>query len=86
MTVVDVSVTAARGTVFTGTIKAGAVAVNTTVTIERVGRPPLVAEVAAIEVVRRKAERAGTGNSVDVLLRGIVHVAGTKLHLVADRQ
>jgi translation elongation factor EF-Tu-like GTPase len=71
MAVVDVFVITGRGTVVTGTVEAGAVAVGTRVTVERAGRPPLAAEVAAIEMFRKTTKQASTGDQVGLLLRGL---------------
>jgi hypothetical protein len=71
MAVADVFVIAGRGTVVTGTVEAGVVAVGTRVTIERAGRPPLAAEVAAIEMARKTTKQASTGDSVGLLFRGL---------------
>lgn len=71
MTVADVFAIAGRGTVVTGTVEAGAVAVGTRVTIERAGRSPLAAEIAAIETARKTTKQAGTGDSVGLLFRGL---------------
>jgi translation elongation factor EF-Tu-like GTPase len=71
MSVADVFVIAGRGTVVTGTVEAGAVAVGARVTVERAGRPPLAVDVAAIEMVQRKAPQAGTGDRVGLLFRDV---------------
>jgi translation elongation factor EF-Tu-like GTPase len=71
MPVADVFVIAGRGTVVTGTVEAGAVTVGARVTVERAGRPPLAVEVAGIEMFRRTIRRAGTGDSVGLLFRGL---------------
>jgi translation elongation factor EF-Tu-like GTPase len=71
MAVADVFVIAGRGTVVTGTVEAGAVAVGTRVSIERVGRPPLAAEIAASEMARKTTNQAGTGDRVGLLFRGL---------------
>jgi elongation factor Tu len=71
MAVADVFVIANRGTVVVGTVEAGAVALGTPVTIERAGRPPLAAAIAAIELARKKTKQAGTGDSVGLLFRGL---------------
>ena len=71
MTVEDVFVITGRGTVVTGMVVAGAVAVGARVTIERPGRPPLAAEVAGIEMFRRKTNRAAAGDNVGLLFRGV---------------
>jgi hypothetical protein len=71
MEVVDVFVITGRGTVATGTIEAGSVAVGTRVTIERAGRSPVAAEVAALEMFRRTPKQASAGDRVGVLFRGL---------------
>ena len=71
MAVADVFVITGRGTVVTGTVGSGVVAVGARVTIERAGRPPLAAEVAGIEMFRRKAVQAGAGDNVGLLFRGL---------------
>jgi elongation factor Tu len=71
MAVADVFGIADRGTVVTGTVEAGAVTVGTRVIIERAGRPPLAAEIAGIEMARKTTKRAGAGDSVGLLLRGL---------------
>lgn len=73
MAVVDVFVIAGRGAVVTGTVEAGTAAVGTRVTIERAGRPAFAAEIAAIELPRKKTKRAGTGDRVGLLFRGVAH-------------
>jgi translation elongation factor EF-Tu-like GTPase len=78
MVVDDVFVITGRGAVVTGTVGSGTVAVGARVAIERAGQPPLVAEVAAIEMFRKPVERAGAGESVGLLFRGLTRtdVAG----------
>jgi len=71
MAVADVFDIANRGTVATGTVEAGAIAVGTRVTIERSGRPPLAAEIAGIETARKTTRQAGTGDNVGLLFRGL---------------
>jgi translation elongation factor EF-Tu-like GTPase len=71
MAIADVFVITGRGTVVTGTVEAGSIAVGATVTIERPGRPPLAAEVAAIEMFRRTTRHASTGDHVGLLFRGL---------------
>ncbi|GIJ43741.1 hypothetical protein Val02_06270 [Virgisporangium aliadipatigenens] len=71
MPVADVFVIAGRGTVVTGRVEAGAVTVGAQVTIERAGRPPLAVEIAAIEMFRKMIGRAGAGDSVGLLFRGL---------------
>jgi translation elongation factor EF-Tu-like GTPase len=73
MAVADVFVITNRGTVVTGTVEAGAVAVGTRVTIERAGRPALAADVAAIEMARKTTKHASTGDSVGLLFRDLTH-------------
>jgi translation elongation factor EF-Tu-like GTPase len=71
MAVGDVFVITGRGTVVTGTVEAGVVAVGARVTIERAGRPPLAAEIAAIEMFRKTTNQAGTGDHVGLLFRAL---------------
>ena len=71
MTVDDVFVITGRGTVVTGMVLAGAVAVGARVTVERVGRPPLTAEVAGIEMFRKKTKQAVEGDTVGLLFRDV---------------
>jgi len=60
-----------RGVVATGMVQAGAIAVGARVTIERDGRPPLPAEVAGIEMFRRKVTQANAGDTVGLLFREV---------------
>ncbi len=71
MVVADVFVIARRGTIVTGTVEAGAVAVGTRVIVERAGRPALAAEVAAIEMFRKPIRQASAGDSVGLLFRDL---------------
>jgi translation elongation factor EF-Tu-like GTPase len=74
MAVADVFVIAGRGTVVTGTIEAGMVAVGARVTIERAGRPALTAEVAGVERARKMTKQASAGDRVGLLFRGLARV------------
>ena len=60
-----------RGTVVTGTVEAGVLAMGAWVTIERQGRPPLTAEVAAIEMMRTKVRSAAAGDPIGLLFTGL---------------
>ena len=71
MPVSDVFVIARRGTVVTGMVESGSVSVGATVTIERAGRPPVTAEVGAIEMFRKTVRQAGPGDRIGLLLRGV---------------
>jgi elongation factor Tu len=71
LVVSDVFVIAQRGTVVTGTVEAGVLAMGARVTIERPGRPPLTAEVAAIEMVRKKVRSATAGDPIGLLFKGL---------------
>jgi translation elongation factor EF-Tu-like GTPase len=73
MAVVDVFVITGRGMVVTGTVQAGAVTVGARVTIERAGRPPLAAEIAAMEKARKTVRQATAGDSVGLLFRSLAH-------------
>jgi translation elongation factor EF-Tu-like GTPase len=71
MVVDDVFVITGRGAVVTGMVGSGVVTVGSRVTIERDGRPPLAADVAGIEMFRKTVNRAGTGDNVGLLFRGL---------------
>lgn len=71
MVVDEVFFISGRGTVVTGRVGAGSVAIGGRVTIERAGRPPLASEIAGIEMYRRKAELATVGENVGLQLRGL---------------
>lgn len=71
LVVSDVFVIARRGTVVTGTVESGVLGMGARVTIERPGRPPLAAEVAAIEMFRRKVRSAAAGDPVGLLFPGL---------------
>ena len=85
MAVADVFVITGRGAVITGTVEAGTVAVGTRVSIERPGRPALAAEIAAIESARKTTKRAGTGDSVGLLFRGLTRAEITSGDVVHGR-
>jgi translation elongation factor EF-Tu-like GTPase len=69
MVVDDVFFINRRGAVATGMVQSGSVGVGSRVTIERAGRPPLAAEIAGIEMFRRKAKRSDAGDNVGLLFR-----------------
>lgn len=71
MAVADVFVIANRGTVVTGTVESGVAVVGTRVVVERAGRPPLAAEVAAIEMFRKRLQQASAGDNVGLLFRDL---------------
>ena len=71
MVVDEVFFITGRGAVATGMVGSGAVAVGARVTIERAGRPPLAAEIAGIEMFRKKVTQASVGDNVGLLFRGV---------------
>jgi translation elongation factor EF-Tu-like GTPase len=75
LTVDDVFTITGRGTVATGRVTAGIVRVGDRVVVLRDGMPPMPAEIAAIEMFRKKANEAGVGSTVGILFRDRPDVA-----------
>lgn len=71
LTVVDVFSITGRGTVVTGVVEAGSLAVGSAVDVVRDGAPVVSTEVTGIEKFRATLEVAGPGENVGLLLRGV---------------
>lgn len=71
MTVEDVFAITGRGTVVTGRVTAGTVAVGDQVLISRAGTPLLQTEVTGIEMFRKTVDVANAGENVGLLLRDV---------------
>jgi translation elongation factor EF-Tu-like GTPase len=71
MTVEDVFSITGRGTIVTGRVTAGTVAVGDQVLLSRAGTPLLQTEVTGIELFRQTAEVANAGDNVGLLLRDV---------------
>jgi translation elongation factor EF-Tu-like GTPase len=71
LTVADVFAITGRGTVVTGRVESGVVAMGDTVTLTRAGTPIARTVVKSIEMFRRTADRAEPNDNVGLLLDGI---------------
>ncbi|MFJ4252842.1 EF-Tu/IF-2/RF-3 family GTPase [Microbacterium sp. NPDC090003] len=69
LTVEDVFTITGRGKVATGRVTTGRLRVGDRVVIMRDGTPPMPAEIAAIEMLRKKANEASVGSTVGILFR-----------------
>ena len=68
MTVEDVFTITGRGTVVTGRIQSGRIAINESVTIRETG---IVTQIAGIEQFRKTLDTAQEGDNVGLLLRNV---------------
>lgn len=75
LTVEDVFTITGRGRVATGRVTAGILRVGDRVVILRDGVSPMPAEIAAIEMFRKKANEVAVGSTVGVLFRDRPDVA-----------
>ena len=75
LTVEDVFTITGRGRVATGRVTAGILRVGDRVVILRDGVSPMPAEIAAIEMFRKKANEAAVGSTVGILFRDRPDVA-----------
>ena len=71
LTIEDVFSITGRGTVVTGRVTAGTVAVGDQVLISRAGTPLLQTEVTGIEMFRKHVDVANAGENVGLLLRDV---------------
>jgi translation elongation factor EF-Tu-like GTPase len=71
MTVEDVFSITGRGTVVTGRVTSGTVAVGDKVLLSRAGQPLEQLEVTGVEMFRKIVKVAKAGDNVGLLLRGI---------------
>ena len=71
LTVEDVFSITGRGTIVTGRVTAGTVAVGDQVLLSRAGTPLLQTEVTAIEMFRKTVSVANAGENVGLLLRDV---------------
>jgi translation elongation factor EF-Tu-like GTPase len=71
LTVEDVFSITGRGTVVTGRVIAGTVAVGDQVLLSRAGSPLLQTEVSGIEMFRKTVQVANAGDNVGLMLRDV---------------
>ena len=71
LTVEDVFSITGRGTIVTGRVIAGTVAVGDQVLLSRAGSPLLQTEVTGLEMFRKTVQVANAGDNVGLLLRGV---------------
>jgi translation elongation factor EF-Tu-like GTPase len=71
MTVEDVFSITGRGTIVTGRVTAGVVAVGDRVLLSRAGQPLVQIEIGGIEMFRKTVDIAKAGDNVGLLLRGL---------------